>query len=148
MVLTARMWTNAPNLQIQYSVDGSTWNSVYAVTDKYLQTSADGGATWGPAILFKGSDGISIVWQGSLSEAPSSPVTNWAYYNTTDKKSYIYNGSDWQTLAVDGQTVYVGPVGSDVYLMYNGDNTIANGGSCALGAIVYSKCWNLPVHSP
>ena len=49
-----------------------------------------------------GSDGISIIWKGSMSSAPSSPDTNWAYYNSTDKVSYIYTGADWDTLSVSG----------------------------------------------
>jgi hypothetical protein len=47
-----------------------------------------------------GGDGI--VWQGALAAAPENPEANWAYYNTTDKKSYIYDGAVWQILAQDG----------------------------------------------
>lgn len=39
---------------------------------------------------------------GELASAPVSPQTNWAYYNTTDGKSYIYNGAAWEILAKDG----------------------------------------------
>lgn len=49
-----------------------------------------------------GKDGISVVWKGSLAAAPNNPETNWAYYNTADKKSYIFDGSAWQILAQDG----------------------------------------------
>jgi hypothetical protein len=45
---------------------------------------------------------VGLVWKASLTEAPASPVTNWAYYNTTDKKSYIYNGSAWDVFSQDG----------------------------------------------
>lgn len=48
-----------------------------------------------------GTDGIGILWQGSLSSAPGSPQLNWAYYNTTDKKSYIWDGNSWEILCQD-----------------------------------------------
>jgi len=51
-----------------------------------------------------GDDGISIVWKGTLANAPASPVTNWGYYNSTDKQSYIYDGDSWETLAKDGES--------------------------------------------
>ena len=50
-----------------------------------------------------GIDGIGIIWKGELSSAPSSPKTNWAYYNTIDGNSYIYNGSSWDYLARAGR---------------------------------------------
>ena len=53
-------------------------------------------------VVQDGQPGISITWKGSLSSAPASPQINWAYYNTTDKKSYIYNGTAWTEIAVDG----------------------------------------------
>ncbi len=48
---------------------------------------------------------VGLVWKGELAAAPSNPQTNWAYYNTSDKKSYIYDGKQWQILAQDGQDV-------------------------------------------
>jgi hypothetical protein len=51
----------------------------------------------------EGEDGISIIWQGDLSEAPSNPELNWAYRNTTDKKSYIYDGASWEVMTEDGK---------------------------------------------
>ena len=38
----------------------------------------------------------------SLSSAPSTPDTNWAYYDNTKGVSFIYNGSSWDTLALSG----------------------------------------------
>ncbi len=69
-----------------YIYDGSSW-----------QILAESGE--------QGEQGVSILWHGERSEAPSNPQLNWAYYNTTDRKSYIYDGSEWQTLAKDGQDV-------------------------------------------
>jgi hypothetical protein len=34
--------------------------------------------------------------------APSDPEVNWAYYNSSEGKSYIYDGSQWHVLAQDG----------------------------------------------
>jgi len=56
----------------------------------------------------------SIVWKGSLATAPASPQRNWAYFNTTDGNSYIYDGSEWDLLArsgADGTPGFTGPAG-------------------------------------
>jgi hypothetical protein len=59
-------------------------------------------------------DGLmSLVWKGSLVEAPANPLLNWAYYNITDKTSYIYDGDRWETLAVSGQNGVDGTDGVD-----------------------------------
>jgi hypothetical protein len=49
-----------------------------------------------------GQNGVSIVWQGAFTQAPDNPQLNWAYYNTTAGKAYIYDGTTWQILAQDG----------------------------------------------
>ncbi|MBR6199429.1 MAG: SUMF1/EgtB/PvdO family nonheme iron enzyme [Spirochaetales bacterium] len=105
-----------------------------------------------------GKDGISIVWKGSLAAAPNNPETNWAYYNTADKKSYIYDGTEWQILAQDGQDVT-----ADVHIPSYTIIFAANGGTgympkmvCEIGqtydvpeceftapARMGFKCWDL-----
>ena len=50
-----------------------------------------------------GVDGLSIVWKGVYSVAPENPELNWAYYNTEDGCSYIWNGSEWDLLAKAGK---------------------------------------------
>lgn len=60
-----------------------------------------------------GEDGISIDWRGSYSSAPYSPEENWAYYNSTDGISYIYDGSNWQILAQNGTDGVIGEDGLD-----------------------------------
>ena len=47
----------------------------------------------------------SIIWKGSYtdSSALSNPKRNWAYYNTTDGCSYIYNCLEWTLLASKGE---------------------------------------------
>jgi hypothetical protein len=43
-----------------------------------------------------------IVWQGERTSHPDNPQLNWAYYNSTEKMSFIWDGSAWQVLAKDG----------------------------------------------
>jgi len=49
-----------------------------------------------------GSNGVSLVWKGSLATAPASPETNWAYYNSTVHISYIWDGDSWEIISCDG----------------------------------------------
>ena len=49
-----------------------------------------------------GSDGTSIVWKGEYSSHPSNPQNGWAYKNTTDKKSYVYQSGVWYQMTIDG----------------------------------------------
>jgi formylglycine-generating enzyme required for sulfatase activity len=58
-------------------------------------TSAEIGGT--------GSSGNSgLQWKGNLAAPPANPQVNWAYYNTTDKTSYIWSGGKWDILAAPG----------------------------------------------
>lgn len=43
-----------------------------------------------------------IEWQGSFETAPDNPAIGWAYYNTTEGKSYIFTDRGWQIIAQDG----------------------------------------------
>ncbi|MEE3447826.1 MAG: hypothetical protein VZQ51_04350, partial [Bacteroidales bacterium] len=79
-----------------YIYDGAKW-SILAQDGKDGQNGNDGQ----PGT--NGNDGTIIVWQGSLTAAPASPVKGWCYYNSTDKKSYMYDGTTWQMIAQDGQ---------------------------------------------
>lgn len=45
---------------------------------------------------------ITTIWKGSFPSAPQNPEAGWAYYNTTDKKSYIYDGEKWNVMCQDG----------------------------------------------
>ncbi|MBN1188160.1 MAG: collagen-like protein [Dehalococcoidales bacterium] len=55
-----------------------------------------------------GTNGISILWLGSLYSPPNSPTLNNAYYNITDKKSYIWDGDAREILAKDGAAPAIG----------------------------------------
>lgn len=72
-----------------YIWTGTTW----------MILTQDGNA--GPAGP-QGPAGVGITWKGSFTLAPDLPELNWAYYNSTDKKSYIYDGANWQIMSQDG----------------------------------------------
>ena len=44
----------------------------------------------------------SFIWQGSSATPPANPEKYWAYFNTTDGSSYIYDGEKWTLLAQAG----------------------------------------------
>jgi hypothetical protein len=73
-----------------------------------------------------GTDGTGIVWKGEFANAPQNPELNWAYYNTSDKKAYIWNGSSWQILAQDGADGQNGTNGIDgTGIVWKGEFTSA-----------------------
>ena len=77
-----------------------------------------------------GADGVGILWKGSLDAAPVEPVLNWAYYNTVDKKSYIFDGTEWTILTQDGEQGPVGPLVEGTagqMLMHDGTSWMATG---------------------
>lgn len=50
-----------------------------------------------------GVNGVSINWRGPFTKEPSSANLNDAYYNSTDKNSYIFDGEDWRIFAKSGK---------------------------------------------
>lgn len=58
----------------------------------------------------------SIVWKGAFESAGriESPQTNWAYFNTSDGNSYIYDGSSWNILASSGASGEKGDTGTSI----------------------------------
>lgn len=69
-----------------------------------------------------GKDGLSIVWKGDLQTPPSNPQTNWAYWDTNNGRVYIWNGTAWALMVVDGSDGADGAAGSDglsVFITYN-----------------------------
>ena len=53
-----------------------------------------------------GKDGTGIIWRGQSASAPKNPEYMWAYYNTTTRCSYVWNGSAWVLLAGSEQTSF------------------------------------------
>jgi hypothetical protein len=73
-----------------------------------------------------GKDGLSIVWKGDLQTPPSNPQTNWAYRDTNNGRVYIWNGTAWALMVVDGSDGADGAAGSDglsVFITYNDSNS-------------------------
>ena len=69
-----------------YIYDGANWT--------LLASKGDKGDS--------GTNGRSIVWKGSYATAPQNPERLWAYYNTEDGCSYIYDGTKWTNLTSKG----------------------------------------------
>lgn len=54
--------TNAPEVQYQFSIDGSTlWHDTFTTGDYYQHISTDGGTTWKDAAKFVGTDGSGAI---------------------------------------------------------------------------------------
>lgn len=69
-----------------------------------------------------GKDGASIVFKGSYSVAPSNPQNGWSYYNTTTKKSYVYQDGVWYQMTIDGVNGANGKDGNDgLSVIWKGD---------------------------
>ena len=60
-----------------------------------------------------GPQGTSVSWQGSLGSAPSNPQLNYGYYDTAQHKSFIWDGSAWDIIAIDGTNGSNGTNGVD-----------------------------------
>ena len=82
-----------------YIYVGTAWAILASKGDKGEQGEAGTDGTNGE----NGKDGVSIIWKGELETAPAEPELNWAYFNTTDGCSYIWNGTTWELLAKAGK---------------------------------------------
>jgi len=58
-----------------------------------------------------GANGVAINWLGTFTTPPATPALNDGYYNSTDGVSYVWNGSAWNIVALDGNDGAVGAVG-------------------------------------
>ncbi len=68
-----------------------------------------------------GEDGVSIIWHPQSASHPTTGVTNgYAYYNTTQKKSYVYQDNTWYQMSADGQ-----PGVDAVPFIYKGESATA-----------------------
>lgn len=99
--------------------DGDSWEILAQDGPQGIQGESGPAGPQGPT----GANGISLVWKGTLASAPSSPLTNWAYYNSVNKKSYVWDGDSWEILAQDGVQGETGPLVSGT----NGQMLVHNG---------------------
>ncbi|SFD90866.1 Outer membrane protein OmpA [Chitinophaga sp. CF118] len=95
-------WSNGNQyLQVEIDINGSGTFLMIGVMPfmsvPYALYAANGGSGGG------GGGSVAINWLGSYAVAPASAIENQAYYNSTDKKAYIYDSTGtWQILAQDG----------------------------------------------
>ena len=81
-----------------------------------------------------GNDGTIIVWKDALETAPENPVTGWCYYNSTEKKSFMYDGTAWQMIAKDGKDyeppkVFEFSVSAEKKVAFSSGNLLKNNNS-------------------
>ena len=85
-------------------------------------TGEKGGDGTNGADGINGKDGTSIIWQGSFASHPSNPQNGWAYKNTTDGKSYVYQDGTWYQMTIDGVDGANGKDGTDgLDIVWKGD---------------------------
>jgi len=86
-----------------------------------------------------GDTGASITWKGSMSVPPSNPQLLWAYYDTDDGVSYVWDGTQWQTMAQDGDDGSPGAPGTTYYYhtVYCNNTTTGDGYSTSGGTQLY-----------
>ncbi|EEF91985.1 collagen-like protein [Bacteroides cellulosilyticus] len=85
-------------------------------------TGEKGGDGTNGADGINGKDGTSIVWKGSYVSHPSHPQNGWAYKNTTDGKSYVYQDGTWYQMTIDGVDGANGKDGADgLDIVWKGD---------------------------
>ena len=72
-----------------------------------------------------GADGVSIVWKGSSITHPANPQNGWAYYNTGQKKSFIYQDGAWYQMTIDGTDGQDGQDGKDGQDGQDGSNGLS-----------------------
>ena len=63
-------------------------------------------------------EGTNISFLGSFAQHPNNPVEGSAYYNTTDRCSYLYSGGHWHLLVRDGKD------GRDYEYIYTRNNFV------------------------
>jgi hypothetical protein len=111
------------------TIDGVTggWHTTPTSACNWMSQKVDQGTTnaWGAAIrigALDGTNGISIVWKGDLSSPPSDPEINWVYRDSDNHIVYIYNGTAWEIMLLDGSDGVDGADGANglsVYITYH-----------------------------
>ena len=106
---TGSSGSNAPQVKIQYSVDGSTaWHDTYAGTDFYIHFSVDNGSTYSSAMKFKGSDGATGA-TGSAGSNGANALQVQIQYSVDGSTSWhtTLAGTDYYIkFSVDGGTIW------------------------------------------
>jgi hypothetical protein len=113
--------SDPPNPQVNWAYYNTTDLKSYIWTGTSWMVLTQDGNT-GPAGA-QGPAGVGITWKGSFTIAPDPAQLNWAYYNSTDKKSYIWDGTSWQIMSQDGANGSGSTAASD----FNGNRPITLG---------------------
>ncbi len=77
----------------------------------------------------QGLPGISIEWLGGFDTQPENPTVNQAYYNQIVKKSFVYNGTEWQVMTQDGADAIAAVTGTGVagkIAVWTGESQLTN----------------------
>lgn len=91
-----------------------------------------------------GADGTSIIWKGSYANSDDASLANpeymWAYYNTSDGCSYVYNGKKWTLLAgTPKKTFDIKPVSLNGKMIslrsVNDDGVVQSVGQLSIGFV-------------
>ncbi|MGE0077569.1 MAG: tail fiber domain-containing protein [Bacteroidales bacterium] len=110
--------------KISYLWNGTSWSIIAKDGDQGPQgIQGDQGLQGIQGVT--GANGISLIWLGTLNAAPASPSTNQAYYNSTDKKSYVYTGVSWEIISIDGSEGPQGIQGEQGLQGTTGENGIS-----------------------
>ena len=101
-VITLDSTFNFTGTSLEITVNAMVDGVVYGTSIMTVSKSMAGkkGENGGPGE--KGENGTSIIWKGEFSSHPNSPENGWAYKNTTDKKSYVYQDGAWYQMTADG----------------------------------------------
>ena len=102
-VITLDSTFNFTGTSLEITVTAMVEGVVYGTSIMTVSKSMAGkkGENGGPGE--KGENGTSIIWKGEFASHPNNPENGWAYKNTTDKKSYVYQDGSWHQMTVDGQ---------------------------------------------
>ena len=92
-----------------WKIDGTTFamleDGAYAIKGGWDEfgNKEDWDVLFDVGTVVNGKDGTSILFIGSSATAPANPQDGWAYYNTTDKCSYVYEQGTWRVMVRDGR---------------------------------------------
>ena len=102
-VITFDSTFNFTGTSLEITVTAMVDGVIYGTSIMTVSKSMAGkkGENGGPGE--KGENGTSIIWKGEFASHPNNPENGWAYKNTTDKKSYVYQDGSWHQMTVDGQ---------------------------------------------
>lgn len=90
-----------------YIFNGTKWNLLASKGEQGIQGETGPQGPQGES----STSGTSITWKGSSAVAPANPGLYWAYYNTEDGSSYIFDGNSWTIFAARGAQGEQGPQG-------------------------------------